>query len=486
MDNCPSQDQLADLLSGRLDPSEQDALETHLGECSPCQQAVLHLGEAPAFLDWRKMHSRIPAGVTTIAEEPSETFLRQLKERVLLQESRDTHVERGSWPVFPGYDVLDEIGHGGLAVVYKALQRSLNRLVAIKFLRADLSIDDLRRARRARDTIANLHHPHVVEFYDVLVVDGRFAIVLEYLEGGSLHRRIRNASWTTRQIAEMFLTLAETVRVIHDRGILHRDLKPSNILLTAAGLPKIADFGLARPFDGGEVITRSGDIVGTAGYIAPEQVAGRKAIAYTVDIYGLGTILYEMLTGRPPFQGASRIDTLTQVVHEDPVPPRRLNSSIPRDLEAICLRCLTKDPSRRYQSAAALVEDVRRFLDYQPLYGCRISSWERLGRWVRRRPATAAVFFTGMLLFLLVQFGMWAISAVQLAHVTAEGRQTEVVFAEVEIELYHSRLAQARQELQSNDRAAAEAILSQCLPRLGRPDRRGPEWHELWQKCHRP
>ena len=268
-------------------------------------------------------------------------------------------------PRIPGYEVEAVLGRGGMGVVYKARHLRLNRLVALKMLLAGAYAGPHERARfqREAEAVAGLRHPNIVQVYDVGDHEGWPYFTMELVEGGSLAQALAGTPQPARQAAALLATLAEAVQAAHRAGIVHRDLKPANILLTADGTPKIADFGLARHFDGEPALTLSGARIGTPSYMAPEQVIGKAGtIGPAADIYALGALLYEMLTGRPPFRGETAAETERQVIHDEPVPPSRLNPKVPRDLETICLKCLHKEPAaalRQRRGAGRRPEAVR-------------------------------------------------------------------------------------------------------------------------------
>jgi tetratricopeptide (TPR) repeat protein/tRNA A-37 threonylcarbamoyl transferase component Bud32 len=300
----------------------------------------------------------------------------------------------------PGYEILEELGRGGQSVVFKARQRGLDRLVALKILLRGAGADPEERARfqREANAVASLRHPHIVQIYDIREQDDQHCCVLEYLAGGSLAAKIGRLPQPPGESAPLVETLARAVHWAHQQGIVHRDLKPSNVLLTEDGVPKIADFGLARRLSNDAGLTQTGLILGTPSYMAPEQASGNsKEAGPAADVYALGAVLYEMLTGRPPFLGRTPLDVLPQVLGMDPVAPSRLQPGVPADLETICLKCLAKEPHRRYRSAEELAEDLRRFRDGEPIRARPVSSWEKGWRWARRRPAVA-----GLLLALLL------------------------------------------------------------------------------------
>ena len=311
----------------------------------------------------------------------------------------------------PGYEVQAVLGRGGMGVVYKARDQRLNRAVALKMLLAGAHSRPEERERflRGAEAEAALRHANIVQVYDVGDVHGQPYFTMEFVEGGSLAQKLSGTPLPVAQAAALLATLAEAIQAAHDGGIIHRDLKPGNVLLTADGTPKISDFGLARRLEDGAGLTLSGAALGTPSYMAPEQARGRRdAIGPASDLYGLGAILYEMLTGRPPFRSDTSAATVQQVLSEDPVPPSRLNPRVPRDLETICLKCLHKEPHRRYASAAALAEDLDRFGRGEPIAARPVGPMERGLRWLRRRPALGAALAAGVLLAFASGLGLWS------------------------------------------------------------------------------
>src|SRR5262245_14685053 len=275
----------------------------------------------------------------------------------------------------PGYELLEELGRGGMGVVYKARQTRLGRTVALKMTLAGghARPEDLSRFKAEAEAIARLQHPHIVQVYEVGEHDGLPFFCLEFCPGGSLDRKLNGTPLPPGQATALVEVLARAMQAAHEKGVVHRDLKPANVLLAEDGSPKISDFGLAKRLDAvGQ--THSGAVMGTPSYMAPEQAAGRvRDIGPLADVWALGAILYECLTGRPPFRAATTVDTLVQVVHDDPVPPGRLAPKLPRDLQTICLKCLQKEPHRRYGSAAELAEDLRRFQAGEPILARPVS-----------------------------------------------------------------------------------------------------------------
>jgi serine/threonine-protein kinase len=317
-------------------------------------------------------------------------------------------------PEVPGYKVEAELGHGGMGVVFRARHLRLGRLVALKMTLAGshAAPHERERFRREGETVAALRHANVVQIYDVGDWAGRPYFTMELIEGGSLAQRLAGTPQAAPQAAALLATLAEAVHAAHQGGIVHRDLKPANILFTPDGTPKITDFGLARRLEGSTGLTLSGVPLGTPSYMAPEQARGEsRAIGPAADVYALGVILYELLTGRPPFRGQTPTETILQVLHHEPVPPSRLNRKVPRDLETICLTCLQKEPRLRYVTAAALADDLRCFLR-----GDAITARPevRLVRWVRRayrQPLLAgAVAIAALSTLAFAGGGIWLLS----------------------------------------------------------------------------
>jgi WD40 repeat protein len=298
-------------------------------------------------------------------------------------------------PTIPGYEILGLLGSGGMAVVYKAWQTGLKRLVALKMMhnRAGATGQDVVRFAVEAEAVARLQHPHIAQIYDLGEHAGLPYFSLELLDGGSLDKKLGGVPLPAAQAAQLVETLARAVHYAHERGIVHRDLKPANVLLTADGIPKISDFGLAKLTIGaGMGQTQSGMNLGTPSYIAPEQAEGQsKAISPAADIYALGALLYELLTGRPPFRADTVLETLVQVRTEEPVSVLRLQPKVSRDLNTICMKCLQKAPHQRYARADALAEDLRRFLAREPIQARPIRLAERAVKWAKRRPALAGL-----------------------------------------------------------------------------------------------
>jgi eukaryotic-like serine/threonine-protein kinase len=321
-------------------------------------------------------------------------------------------------PRISGYEVESILGRGGMGVVYKARQLRLNRPVAVKMLLAGnlATKPETTRFTREAEAVAALRHANVVQIYDIGDHEGCPYFTMEFMEGGTLAAKLAGAPQPVAVTAELIITLASAVQVAHDAGIVHRDLKPANIFLTADGTPKIGDFGLARNFEADENLTLTGTRIGTPSYMAPEQALGKvSAVGPAADVYSLGAILYEMLTGRPPFRGETAADTERQVIAEQPVPPSRLKGKVPRDLETICLKCLSKEPTHRYTTAAALADDLQRIQRGEAIAARRPGPVERLYRLARRRPAAAALIAVSTL-FATVLIGIAGWLAVEDAN----------------------------------------------------------------------
>ncbi len=305
----------------------------------------------------------------------------------------DTHQLRPNTLVryFGDYELLQEIARGGMGVVYRARQVSLNRIVALKMILAGqlASPDDVDRFRREAEAAANLDHPNIVPIHEVGEHEGQHYFSMKLIEGGSLASQ--RMPLAARRTAELAAAVARAIHYAHQRGILHRDLKPGNILLDAADQPYVTDFGLAKHVEAKVRHTRTGSIVGTPSYMAPEQARSDKVLTTAVDVYSLGAILYELITGRPPFRAETPLETVLRVMETEPVAPSKINRRIDRDVETICLKCLEKDPGKRYGSAEALAEELERWLRGEPIEARQSNIFERTGKWVRRKPLQAAL-----------------------------------------------------------------------------------------------
>src|SRR6184192_2212748 len=290
------------------------------------------------------------------------------------------------------YELLEEVGRGGQGVVFRARQKSLNRTVALKVISLGqwASKAHLKRFRREAEAAASLDHPGIVPIHEVGERDGSCYFSMKFIEGGQVDEVIRRTPMSIRQAAELIAKVARTVHYAHEHGILHRDIKPGNILLDRKGEPHLTDFGLARLVESESSVTQTLDVLGTPSYMAPEQAVGNNAaISSLTDVYGLGAVLYQLLTGQPPFAGGTTYETIKLLLDTEPRQPRLLNPKIDRDLLTICLKCLEKDSQRRYPSALALAEDIERWLKHEPIQARRAGVFTRGRKWVRRNPTSA-------------------------------------------------------------------------------------------------
>ncbi len=447
MNDCPSQDSLLGLLDHRLDEAEFDEIVVHVEICIPCQERleVLTRGDVwkstlrempdePRF-DERELNRSIVVGsnstvdapgIAQIADAPSlrsggsteQATIDHTPAEVDETQCRSDSPDELARPRFsrtlpncpriPGYDILQHLGEGGMGIVYKARQVGLNRLVALKMIRGGSQVRPDHRARFSieAEAVARLRHPNILQIYDIGEVDGMPYVSLELLEGGSLTDRLDGTPQSGRSSADLLRVLSQAIVAAHQAGIIHRDLKPSNVLFTEDGTPKITDFGLAKRLESNDHQTESGQIMGSPSYMAPEQARGHtRDVGPAADVYALGAILYDMLTGRPPFKGESPIETIRQVIDDELVPPSRLVPKVARDLETICLKCLNKESSRRYSSALALVEDLGRYLQGDPILGRRTSPLTRGIKWARRRPLAATLYSLAIAVFLGLTVG---------------------------------------------------------------------------------
>jgi len=399
---------------------------------------------------------------------------------------------------FGNYEILAEIGRGGMGVVYKARQTGLNRMVALKMI---LTGDDAGPGERARfraeaEAAARLQHPNIVQIHEIGEHEGRPFLALELIEGGSLDQLLKGSPLSAASAARLVETLARAIHHAHEKGVVHRDLKPANILLTelgswrhphgevrVTGVVKITDFGLASRMPRASLdqtprpeLTAPNAIIGTPAYMAPEQAGVKgQSIGPAADVYALGAILYELLTGRPPFQGVDVLETLEQVRNSDPVPPGRLMPRMPRDIETICLKCLCKLPTQRYASAADLADDIGRFLRGEPILARSTPAWEKAWKRAKRRPVAA-----GLLLGLVATLGTGTVSVTVLwRKSTAALHRVQEAQDETKTELAAKLVALARRDWMANDIDAARHHLGECPP-----DRRGPDWRYLNRVCN--
>jgi serine/threonine protein kinase len=438
MTPCPSDASLAGLLAETLSSATRDALARHVERCAFCQEQLARLAGSHDPERWR------PAGHLDRGSRAEEATMRRLKcrrSRLRLADPTEAatlvahsshavtpgrNAADGERPTVTGYEILGELGRGGMGVVYQARQLGLQRTVALKMVLSGnhTGPKELARFRAEAAAIARLQHPNIVQIYDVGEAAGRPYFALEFVAGGNLAQYVQGTPQPVRPAAQFVDTLARAVHAAHASGVIHRDLKPANILLgdgregtrgdsrdfsrlaprLASVVPKITDFSLAKCAGGtgaganlrGPTVT--GDVLGTPNYMAPEQaMASCQPVGPAADIYALGAILYELLTGRPPFIGESPLATVLQVLDNDPVSVTTLQPRVPRDLETICLKCLRKDPRQRYGSALELAEDLQRFLRDEPVRARPVRAVEKVRRWVRRHPAPAGLLAAGLL-----------------------------------------------------------------------------------------
>jgi hypothetical protein len=375
---------------------------------------------------------------------------------------------------FGDYEILEEIARGGMGVVYLARQTKLNRTVALKMILAGghTGTAELERFRTEAEAIARLQHPHIVQVFEVGEREGLPFLALEFCPGGGLDKKLAGTPLPPQEAAGLVETLARAMHAAHDKGVIHRDLKPANVLLAEYSTPKITDFGLAKKLDEAGR-TATGAVMGTPSYMAPEQAGGKtKELGPACDIYALGAILYECLTGRPPFKAATPLDTIMQVVHDEPVPPRQLQSRVPADLETVCLKCLQKEPGKRYATAAELAEELGRFRRGELIRARPVGRLERGWRWCRRNPALAAALAAVLLVF-AAGATVSTVLAIRESHARSEAdheadnartKESAAVAAKKDLQKVNTELTQAQKDLQtSNDQlltTAAQGLLA--------------------------
>ncbi len=543
MSPCPSPAQLEGFLDERSSDSQRTSLSQHIERCAVCQAKLDELtGEgsliSPASAVLRKS---VPPAPSTSAGDVQASFLAWVKHNppslsgpAKARRAAAQNPDAVGLAAVTGYEIISELGRGGMGVVYKARHVGLDRLVALKMILAGphAGPKELTRFRQEAEAVARLHHPNIIQIYDIGESEGRPYLALEFVAGNSLAHLLRGTPQPHLPAARLIETLAGAIHYAHQQGVVHRDLKPANVLLQPAdskfpiarsakahfqsaicnlpsAIPKITDFGLAKRLDSHTSGTHSGDLIGTPSYMAPEQAASKgQPVGPASDVYALGAILYELLTGRPPFRGPCALDTVLQVLHEDPVRPSYLRSDLPRDLETICLKCLAKEPAKRYGSAQGLADDLVRFRKGQPIKARPVPLHEHAWKWARHRPGAAAAVVGVSLIAVLAYLTItWLWHEARLARDDMEFQRHEAEIArdrmkferEQAVEarrnetehrkhartsLYFSRIAQSQLQWRVNDFPNAEQSLAKCLPADGQEDERGWEWHYLQGLFH--
>jgi WD40 repeat protein/tRNA A-37 threonylcarbamoyl transferase component Bud32 len=502
--NHPTAEELRGLSLGQLTEADLARVSAHLGDCPACCQRIDQLAATdPLLMRLQQSAARQEEMLVTQTQRRSAVrALRHGQEAGAAGRTPDLESKPVilSTPRQVGdYDILAEVGRGGMGVVYQARHRSLHRRVALKMVLAGefASPTQELRFRLEAELAARVQHANIVQVYEIGSYEGRPFLALEWVEGGSLANRLDGKPWPPGEAALLIETLARAIHVAHCEGVVHRDLKPANILLSfsrspeacaesalAGGerlnecVPKITDFGLAQATEGGKTLTQSGCLVGTPAYMAPEQAAGRRdLVGPATDLYALGVVLYELLTGQLPFPGDSTLEVLRAISTDEPARPRRLQPRLPRDLEAITLHCLEKEPGHRYPSALALAEDLQRFREGKQVVARPVGAAARLARACRRRPLVT------LLLTLLAAslFGglagvtwKWLEANKQRDRANAQARQADAEKQSALHQAYRARLAAAGAALQNHDVADVARQLD-AAPE----DLRGWEWRHF-------
>jgi WD40 repeat protein/serine/threonine protein kinase len=491
----PPAERLRAFFRGEVGDLELGEIVRHLDVCAACRAQIEALSASDVFLARLQVVAEQGEGVCT-DEAARREAVRAL--RGVARRSGPAQADPGAAPEFPrqvgDYDILSRVGQGGMGLVYKARHRGLQRLVALKVVSSGpfLTPEQRRRFQLEAELAARLRHPNIVQVYEVGTHQGQPYLVLEWVEGGSLAARLDGRPWQPHAAAALIETLARAIHAAHAEGVVHRDLKPANVLLSSSAdsslhetmsqaVPKIADFGVARPLGGGEGLTGSGILVGTPEYMAPEQARGKGAVVGpATDVYALGVMLYQLLTGHLPFRGDEPMAVLEAVVSVEPAPPRRLRPSLPRDLEAVVLKCLEKEPGRRYASAWDLAEDLASFREGRSVVAQPASTVGRVTRWCRRKPLLAALL---ALLAISLLGGLVGVTLMSLEAdaqrnlAVSYARQADEKRREALSQAYRGRIAAAAAALQNHDVADAVRQLDEAPAGL-----RDWEWQHLYAR----
>jgi serine/threonine protein kinase/dipeptidyl aminopeptidase/acylaminoacyl peptidase len=464
----------------------REVMSAAVSPCPKCGQAVP--ADAPAGLCPRCLvaggFTGTQLAATTADESDSKATL-----HIVIPE--DAALPGGASRQFGKYQLLEEIARGGMGIVYKARHTGLDSVVAVKLIRSGVlaTPTDVERFQREAKTAAKLRHPNIVTIHDIGEQDGQHYFSMDYVAGASLAELARTRPFSPKQAAEIVACVAEAIHYAHQQGVLHRDLKPANVILTPEQQPRVLDFGLARHAQDDSKLTQSGAPMGSPSYMPPEQAAGRtRATDERSDVYALGAMLYELVTGRPPFQAASVLETLKLVLETEPASPRLLNPTVPPDLETICLKCLEKEPGKRYATAQALAEELGRFIRDEPIQARPVSAPEKLWRWCRRKPVVASLGAATLVLLVAVAVG----SPIAIYCVNQERRRAERGELAALQKAYASDMNFIPRALEMNNRGRALELLNRHRPgadseirsaNFKRRDLRGWEWRYLWNQC---
>jgi eukaryotic-like serine/threonine-protein kinase len=417
----------------------------------------------------------LESGLDAVVERPDNKFSASSPIAVSATGSGFSSTSLEAIRYFGDYELLEEIARGGMGVVYRARQTSLERIVALKMILAGqfASKQIIQRFRGEVTAAALLQHPNIVAIHDVGIHNGQHYFSMDYVEGQNLSQLVGSRSLPPAKAARYVKLVADAIHYAHQQGILHRDLKPSNVLVDASDQPRITDFGLAKRLEGDFGITMTGQMLGSPNFMPPEQASAQRGkMGRHSDVYGLGAILYHLLTARPPFQAGSFESVINQVLNTEPVSPRLLNSSVPPDLETICIKCLEKEPAKRYQSAQELADELERFLRGEPIHARPVTRAERALRWCRRKPAIASLGAATTLLLLAVAIG----SPILAFKINRERLRAEEL-------LYYADMHGAESALDDGDLGRARELVQAHWPRAGQVDLRDFEWRLLWRRC---